>query len=446
MKFWASGLVLTVLLVAVLLLVAELLRRFVPPLRNLGIPGSIIAGAVGLACGPSALALLPLDTSVLESAVYHGLAIAFIAVGLQTPPAGQQGGGATSMAFGISWMLAFQAFLGLGVVLVLGGLHPGLGAMLPLGFQQGPGQALAMGATWEEFGLEDGAQLGLIVAALGFAWSVFIGVPLVHWGRRKGLISPLRVDTKDESKVKRMTLPAGSLELLTRQALAIGVVYLITYGIVLLLAQVPALSKLVWGFHFLIGALVALPARKLLHRMPGPSVLDDELLGRLAGITVDFITCSALAAIQISVLTANWMPILILTTVGGTMTAVSVIWLARRAFPDAPFEHCVVLFGAATGTLPMGLALLRIIDPDLRSPAPMSAVLGSLGAILGGAPVVMVFLPRVVTSWSEGTWPGAGWMWLGICFVYVVAITIAWRLIGPLRFRKPLRAFWPTEA
>ena len=444
MKYWESGLVVTILLVAGLLLAAELIRRFVPLFRKLGIPGSIIAGVLGLALGPSAAQLLPLDTDVLESAVYHGLAIAFIAVGLQTPPAGRKGGGSTSMAFAIPWLLTFQAALGLAIVLLLGGLHPGLGALLPLGFQQGPGQALSLGAAWEASGLENGAQIGLIIAAFGFAWSVFCGVPLVAWGRKRGLIAPLPPAKEATQNDTRASLPPGSLELATRQAVAIGIVYLATYGIVRFLSGLNGLSDLAWGFHFLVGTLIALPTRVLVNKMPGPTPLDDKLLGRIAGITVDFITCSALAAIQISVLTANLVPILVLTTVAGLCTLFCVVWLSRRAFPDAPFEHCVVLFGAATGTLPMGLALLRIIDPELRSPAPISAVLGSIGAIIGSAPVVVVFLPRMVASWTDGTYPGAGWMWLGICIAYVIALTIGWRLIGPLRFHKPIASFWPT--
>ena len=445
MKFWAHEGVLTVLILAALLLLAALLRRLVPQLRQLAIPSSIIAGLVALGLGPSALAVLPLHTSLLESAVYHGLAIAFIAVSLQTPPPGRTGGGATSMAFAIPWLLAFQAAIGLSIVLLMGGLHPGLAALLPLGFQQGPGQALSMGSTWEAFGLQDGGQLGLIIAAIGFGWSILFGVPLVHWGRRRGLISPAPASELAPQTTESKHLPAGALDVLTRQVVAIAVIYLITYGVVLLLAQVPALSKLVWGFHFLVGTLIALPARGLINKLPGPSPLDDALLGRLAGITVDIITCSALAAIQIAVLTANWLPIVVLTTVCGVLTLLAVVWFSSRAFPQAPFEHGVVLFGTATGTLPMGLALLRIIDPDMRSPAPISAVLGSVGAILGGAPVVMLMLPTVVTSWSQGSYPSAGWMWLAISLAYAIALTVGWRLFGPLRFRRPLTALWPTD-
>ncbi len=184
MSYWQNDVVSTALAVAVLLLAAEALRRFVPPLGRLGIPGCIVAGIVGLLLGPDVADVLPLNRKVLETIVYHGLAIVFIAVSLQ-PPArlkGHLAGGIRSFVFGIPFMQTFQAFIGLAIVLGMGlavgnHFHPGFGVMLPLGFEEGPGQALALGAAWEESGMRDGAQVGLIVAAIGYAWSVVIGVP-----------------------------------------------------------------------------------------------------------------------------------------------------------------------------------------------------------------------------------------------------------------------------
>ncbi len=138
---------------------------------------------------------------------------------------------------------------------------------------------------------------------------------------------------------------------------------------------------------------------------------------------------------QISVLTANWVPITLVVVLGGTVTLLTVMWLAPRAFPDEPFEHGVVLFGMATGTLPTGLALFRILDPEMKGGAPASAVLGSAGAIVLGVPLLLVVLPMPAAGWPDN-YPRAGWIALGILVVYLLALFVAWWRFGKLRLEK----------
>lgn len=446
MQFWQSGVAVSGLLLGALLLAAELLRRGVRPLGALGIPASIIGGVVGLLLGPSVAGVIPLDQSVLESVVYHGLAVVFIAIGLQSPPVGRQSGGAASMAFAIPFLAVLQGLLGLGAVLLLGiaageHMHPGFGLMLPLGFSQGPGQALALGSAWETGGMTSGAQVGLIIAAFGFAWAIVVGVPLVAWGRRRGLnVTPrdagARVVIQQES---RAALPAGALELLTRQVVAIAVIYLAAYaavyGLSKALAGRPQLAAMVWGFHFIVAMFIALAVRRVVISLPIDNPLDTPLLGRIAGLTVDLVTCAALAAVQIAVLTANWLPITVVVVLGGTVTLLAVLWLAPRAFPEEPFEHAVVLFGMGTGTLPTGLALFRILDPEMKGGAPASAVLGSAGAIVLGVPLLLVVLPMPAAGWPDD-YPSAGWTALGILVVYLLALFGAWWKFGKLTLEE----------
>ena len=76
------------------------------------------------------------------------------------------------MGLGISIMAVLQglvAILCIAILSLFGSIiHPGLGLLLPLGLNQGPGQALSMGSAWETTGLENGGQIGLILAASGF--------------------------------------------------------------------------------------------------------------------------------------------------------------------------------------------------------------------------------------------------------------------------------------
>jgi ESS family glutamate:Na+ symporter len=439
-----------------LLAVAEGIRAAVPLLRTYGLPASILAGVLGLALGPGVLGLLPADPDVLRTGVYHALGVVFIALTLQAPAPGKSASG-RSMAFGITALIALQTALGLAVVLGLGmgtgaPLHPGLGLMLPLGFEQGPGQALAMGEAWTRTGLDQGADVGLIVAAIGYAWSVVVGIPLVIWGRRRGLISPTEgVQVADAEPHQVEVVSPGGLERLAQQVVTIGVIYLATYGVCRAAAfgfergGLDDIGHMVWGFHFIIGALLAMAARPVLTRFPGGSPLDDALLGKLAGLTVDVSTCAALAAVQLSVLAANWLPILAVTTVGGLATLVFCVVVAVRGFRDAPFEHCVIWFGTGTGTLPMGLALLRIIDPELKSSAPSSMVWGSAGAIVGVAPILLFIHPIPILGWVEEQ-PLLLWGGLGISTLYLGFTMVAWSWWGGLRLRSGGWAEWSSDS
>ena len=91
----------------------------------------------------------------------------------------------------------------------------------------------------------------------------------------------------------------------------------------------------------------------------------------------------------------------------------------------------------------MGLALLRMIDPDLKSPASMSAVLGSGGALLGGAPLMMGIIPMVIGAWPAG-YPAQGVTAVGVLAVYMLILVAIWVWLGSLNWRlQPLR-LWPV--
>lgn len=449
MKYWQSGAALTGLIIVVLLVGCELLARVFPRLRRLGLPLAIVAGSLGLLLGDQALGLFSLDAELLESLVYHGLAIVFIAVSLRSPSQGGRSAGAIGMAFAIVLIFATQALLGLGVVLALNPeLHPGFGLLLPLGFEEGPGQALSMGAAWEETGLVDGAQVGLIIAVIGYAWAVFAGIPLVMWGRYKGWVSESSSASKTAERERERVSDSepGSLDALTTQIGLVGLTYLLTWALcsllAFLLAGMPDIAAVVWGFHFIFGAAVAMGLRPLLARMPGGTPIDDQLMGRVAGLTVDVITCAALAAVQLAVLQTHWFMITIVTTVGGVWTLWFSLWIARRVWTEAPFEHAVLFFGMSTGTLPTGLALLKVVDPNMRSSAAVSAVFGSAGAVAGMAPLLMGVLPMTVAGFPD-RWPAHGWMMLGALAGISLLVFVLWRVFGGLRLRRPLLSVWP---
>jgi ESS family glutamate:Na+ symporter len=454
MEFWASGVVQTLLIVISLIAVAAGLRVALPPLQRISVPDAVVAGAIGMLLGPSALAVLPFSPAHLEVLIYHLLALVFIAVSLQTPPPGKPSKTALSIAFAIATIACLQGAIGLGVVLgwnvFAGGpeLHTGFGMLLPLGFNQGPGPALTFGSAWErDAGMQHGAALGLIMAALGYAWCCVIGVFVVAWGRHRGWHLSKGRDESDHDAVVMDTprtkhAQPGELEPLSAQLVAIAVVYAVTWLFLeLVTPRVPEkLATILWSFHFLIATGFALTLRPLAARLPGGSPLDNELLTRTSSVIVDVATCAALAAVSITVLGDYWLPMLLISSLGGVMTLLTCMWMARRAFPSRPFEHAIVAYGSLTGTATTGLALLRMLDPQLEGPAARNYVLAS--PLAAGLALPLFALIQMPVSGFPGDYPGKALLVLGLLIAYALGLLVIWRVFAPLRFGRAPWKLW----
>ena len=464
MRFWTAPFVFDLLILAGLLVVAAAITRAVPALRRVGVPNAIVAGVLGLALGPSALDVLPVDTDTLEVIVYHAFAIVFIAVGLQSSPPRRAAGSARSMAFGIAGFGVGQCLLGfllVGAWLLLSGtqLHPGFSWMVTLGFMQGPGQALALGSAWEGIGLVDGGQIGLIFAALGFVYCVALGVPLVAIARRRGwLDGELDHDDPDADgspehlqpvvDVPRRAATTPGEEPLSIQLVLVAAVYIAMFGVLFgltsLLPEGHPVRATLWGFHFIVGSGIAILVRRVARQMNRDRAFDDDLQARISVVAVDITTAGAIAAVRLEVLTAWLGPILFMTAVAGLLTLLMCVWASRRIFPDRPISHALVLLGASTGTISTGLALLRMVDPELKGPVARNVVVAATASIPINAPLFLVVIPFSVSLWTSG-FATAMLIPAGILVVYFGLVLLGFAKLTPARLLRPLLSLWPPR-
>jgi ESS family glutamate:Na+ symporter len=457
MEYWTGGIVQDLLIVVGLLAIAAGLRHLIPPVRKIGVPDAVVAGVIGMALGPGGFDLLPFSSARLELIIYHLLALVFITVTLESPPAGSRSGAARSIAFAIPAVAVLQCLIGMVVVFFWNigksapDLHTAFAMLVPLGYNQGPGPAMTLGAAWEaDAGFTHGAQLGLIMAASGYFWCCVIGVGLVAWGRRKGwdrTRGSMDAEQRDlattEHRRPARVATLGGLEPLTTQLIAIALVYLLTW--LALDAVSPYLPEkaraTLWGFHFLIATGFALLARPIAQRLPKGNPLDDDLLSRISSSIVDVATCAALAAVEVQVIGEYLMPILIAGTLAGVGTMYCCIWMARRAFPTAPFQHAIVTYGSLTGTATTGLALLRMLDPQLEGPAARNYVMAVTPAAVLGLPLFVLMQKPVIGF--PGDYPSAMLTTGGILIVYLIVLIAIWRVTSPFRFTGPLWKVWP---
>ena len=411
---------------AVFLLVGVILRSTIPFFQKFLIPSCLIGGFIVMVLRN--LQILDISHATLEILVYHLFNLSFISVGL-TPSSKtmvkkhgkSRIDGALGMGLIQGVIFPMQAIIGglLTLFFISAGsdIFPTFGFFAPLGFIEGPGQALSMGQTWEQLAATiytNATTVGLTFAAIGFFFSFFIGVPLVNWGIRKGLSkqTPKVLPTdfikgiisKDHKKVPAgyETTHSANIDALSFHFSLVGLTYLITYGFVYLLTDfLPVdIAKMVWGFFFFFGILFALLIRGLMEKLELGYLIDREIQKRITGWSVDFLLVATISAIEIAIIWKYLLPMSIISIVTGIITLFVIVYIGKRIWTEFAFERTAGIYGTCTGTVPSGLLLVRILDPDFQTPAAIDLGLTSIFAapfILGG--MLLVNAP-VLWGWS----------------------------------------------
>ncbi|MBW1683307.1 MAG: hypothetical protein JRJ83_18180 [Deltaproteobacteria bacterium] len=96
-------------------------------------------------------------------------------------------------------------------------------------------------------------------------------------------------------------------------------------------------------------------------------MLDPGVQRRITGWSVDFLIVSTVAAIQVVVVWQFILPITIMSLLSGILTTLGIVYLGRR-LDDLNLERMVAIYGTCTGTVSSGLLLLRIVDPEFKTP------------------------------------------------------------------------------
>lgn len=447
---------LDILYLSSFILVGTILRRYIKFFQRFLIPNNLIAGAIGLLVASQGLGLIDLPSERLGVYVYHLLALTFITLGLRQEKK-HWGKGPLSKAFASLSSYIAQASIGLLVAFVLiytikPDLFAGIGLLVPLGFGMGPGLAYAMGNSWEHWGFEGGGLVGLTFAAIGYLYAFFAGMAIIHWGIRTGQSKMIKsvdhitydmrigINKKTDHPVAgHLPMSSEAIESMAFQFGLIGFVYLLTYGFCYVftafLADVGAQDFVatVWSFHFVFGLLIALLVRKAFDLTKTSYVIDGGLMTRWMGVFLDYLVVGAVAAISITVVGKYWQSLLFMSLLAGPATFGLLYYFCYRAFDDYHFERFVELFGEMTGTINSALVLLRVTDPEFKTPVAEDAVYGSGITLFLGIPLLIVL--NVPTAFFKNAIEGY-WLTLGILLVYWLLVIIIWRAIGFLQFKK----------
>ena len=432
-------------ILATALLLGNVLRTKIPFLRKSLIPSALIGGLMLLVFKAIPGCKELINKPVMEILTYHALGLGFVALALKnnkiesksTPMKVIETGALTASTYVI------QGIVGLIVSILFfyfgRKLFYAAGLLLPMGYGQGPGQALNFGkifTTWAtKQGIDfPGADFGLSIAATGFIVGSVVGVIYMNILRRKGALSRKKLAEAQVNKLEdyegKGEIPdAESIDKLSVQVCMVLFVYFLVFlftrwiqGMDLGDFGTNTLKPMLWGFNFLTGTLFGIFFKWLLTRFKKAKLMSREyinnyMLNRISGFCFDVMIVAGTAAISFENFGKFVVPFIIICTLGAAVTFIYVLIISKHLYPNYKYEGFFSMFGMLTGTASNGMILLREIDPKFETPAANNLVLQTLSAIVLGFPVLLLvgYAPQSMK---------ATWITLGILVVFWAALTV----------------------
>ncbi|MXI86690.1 sodium:glutamate symporter [Sphaerochaeta halotolerans] len=463
-------------IISVSLLLAALIRARVRFFQKFLIPVSILSGIMLLVFYNFIAPLWGLRNDFLGEIVYHLLNISFISMLLRvTPKAHTEGRGKRTIAANVTAVLGqygLQCFFGLiATALIIStfkpDLFPAFGFTLPLGFELGPGQSYSIGIGWEAMGFRGGSSVGLTMAAIGFLMGSFGGVILINQGLKRGWIGAEQAKTINDRSVRTgffsraeherpigsyLSTDGESMDSMTYHIALVMVTYLISWsfltGLSALLGLIGPLGNeladSLWGINFVFSSFSALGVKMLMKLFKVETTIDNATCNRISGLSVDLTVASSLGAISLVAVQGYWIPILILTLVGLFITMVILPWYCSRLYDDHQFFRMLIIYGSATGTLPTGLALLRVVDKEFETPV-ATDYLYSVGIVFILAIPIILSINLPAFSVTKNNPALFGWA-IVISGVYLLASIISYLIIAKKRaFINPKTYFYTED-
>lgn len=407
-------------LASVMLCVGMLLRAKIPVFRKMLVPASVIGGMLGFVFINviSGLGIdVGTDSDMYTTIVNDLFTVSFISISLTSVP--KESGNAKdvikgTIGLGLVWCLlyALTPMVATAIVSVTGssvGMDTMYGMLIQFAFCQGPGQSAAYGAIFEQFGWSNASTVAIAFSAIGFIVAFCIGIPAAKWGVKKGIARHCgKIDesilkgylTKSEQKeyMVKDTTCNSNIETLAFHFALIGVCYVLAVGIAKVLSFIPGfLGTSMSSMMFMNGMYAAYIVKWIMKKLHLDFLQENTLQSKITGWSADYLVVCAFMAVSVEII-KNWLPLMLLISLVITViTAVVCFYFGQRFGGSNDFERALGLFGTCTGTVPSGIALVRIVDPDFRTST--SVELGACNLVMiASTPVYIIILALAAGS------------------------------------------------
>ena len=396
------------------LMAGNILRRKIAVLRKAQVPSALLGGALLLITNLIAKRSghILIDNQVMQVVTYHCLAIGFAAMSLKSEKSNHKTNPVQVMEYGAlqgaTYML--QAMVGLGITLVLFFLTRGGskvisyigGLLLPLGFGQGPGNAMSWDINFTNTPATQFAgngSFGLSLASIGFVVASVLGVVYINIYKKRGTLHVRKGIPVDEAMFynvsDRQEIPDNeSVDKFSLQMGFVVLAYAISFGFMCFLGSLSDFANnIAWGFNFLWASLAAMVIKfvvKHLHRtdLMTREYINNYQMDRISGFAFDLMIVAGVTAIRIDDVKNYVLPIVLLTVTGALVTYVYIRKVAKECFKGFEHEFFLMSFGTMTGTASNGMIMMKEIDPGLKTPTASLYILSNFPAMAMIAPLL----------------------------------------------------------
>lgn len=392
---------------SVLLLIGTFLRAKFSIFQKLFLPASVIGGFIGLLLGPIVLkkyALLPISNDwITVASLLPGLLIvpvvASVPLGIRMKSNHDIGKKKESSGMMISVFIMFfmmaiiSASQNLFSLLVSGSfkymfnyesIYATFGTELSAGFAGGHGTAGVVGSLLQSLNQPfwNTAQgVTTTTATVGLISGILIGIVLINIAARKGYTNYIQTgaalpkdmktgvqpdQTKQESAGYEPTNSSSIDSLSFHLALILmvsGLAFVTTYIFnkynVLLLNLIPE-----WAYAIILMYIVW----GLMQKFRIDWLVDVKTKTKIASTLTEYAVVAAIVSLPIQAVFTFVLPLSIIIIGALLLTVFLAYFLSKKIFTDYWFERSMVLLGTNTGVFLTGLLLLKMVDPDMKSP------------------------------------------------------------------------------
>lgn len=370
--------------ISLLLLIGTVLRAKVKFIQMLFLPASLIAGILGLIFGPSGLGVIPFSDNL---PIYSALLVAIIWGSLPFTSKIESFAkvikNARNMWAFSQTMTILQWAVGMLFALLIlslfwSELPKGFGLLFAAGFFGGHGTAAAIadgfGSYWPE-----AHSLGMTSATVGILAAIIGGILLIKLETKRGTTSFLNrfedlphelrtglIEKDNRKPFGYNTVSPMSIDPLIYHSGLLILIGMIGYYLSEFASSLfPQITVPVFSLTFILGYVIVF----VLKTFKFKSYFDKQIFERISGSTTDLLVAFGVASINISVVVSYAVPLALLLLFGIAFVFCMYNFLAPKFFHHYSVEKSLFCWGWGTGTVAMGIALLRIVDPEFKSNA-----------------------------------------------------------------------------
>ena len=405
-------------LLLIFLMLGNTLRRKIPLFKNLLVPSALLGGAllliVNIILKQFGEGNGLVDNRLMQVITYHCLAIGFAAMSLKTEKATHKTNKTQVLEFGAlqggTYML--QAFVGLAITIGLflitkygdNVISYVCGLILPLGFGQGPGNALSWDINYTNNPatyFAGNGSFGLSLASIGFVVASVFGVLYINIHKKRSGLKVrnniLNNEINNDEDLSSVELPDNeSVDKFTIQAGFVAIAYALSFGFMYLLGIISDFTNsIAWGFNFLWASLFAMLIKFVVkrlrkHKFMNRAYINNYQMDRISGFAFDIMIVAGVSAIEINDIKNYILPIVVLSIIGTICTFAYIRKVAKECFKGFEHEFFLMSFGTMTGTASNGMILMKEVDPGLKTPTSSLYILSNFPAMVMIAPLLFL--------------------------------------------------------